>query len=96
MEPSVTIQVTEKQLNAIGKGMKLSVIRECLPELESLCREKDTATAAFNDGVKAVAEKGGVHSSVLSAFVSAVVRDKLKDKQEKAEQLSLLFEEIPA
>ena len=92
----LTINVTSKELSAIGNGMKLSVIRECLPELEQLCRGKIAASDAFADGCKAVAEKGGVHAAVLAAFVSAVVRDKLKDKQEKADQLSLLFEEIPA
>jgi hypothetical protein len=74
---------------------KIETIVKRLPELEQLCSNKASATTAFNDACKAVAENSGIEASVIKKYVAAVFGEKLEAHKQKAEQLQLLFDEIP-
>jgi len=88
-------ELTEK-IKAVGGGIRLTVIRKALPELKIACERKINATQDFAAACKTVAVNAGIDAGVLQAFVSAAVRDKLEEKQARAQQLSLLFNEIEA
>lgn len=94
-----TIHTNSRELKAAAqlatKHIDLGAVRHSMPELEDLCRNKLDAAEEFKVACKAVAEKARVDSAVLQAFVTAVVQDKLKEKQDKAEQLALLFDHVP-
>lgn len=92
--PDLTIHVTDKQFTAVAKGIKLGEIRDSLEELEHLCERKQAAAEQFSDAVKLVALKSAIDATVLSTYVTAKVNDTLKKKQNQAEQLGLLFDEI--
>lgn len=74
--------------------LNIKLIRDSLDELEVACQRKIDLSNAYLDAVKAVARKACVEPSVLAAFINARVKDTLDDQQKKAEQLSLLFDEI--
>lgn len=74
--------------------LNIKLIREALEELEVACQRTIDISNAFADTVKTVARKACVEPAVLAAFVNARVKDTLDDQQKKAEQLSLLFDEI--
>lgn len=93
-DATITITTTDRRLAAAAKGIALPPVREALSNLEALCHHKIAAADAFSDACKAVSEKANLSPSVISAYVTAIVRDKLDDKREKAEQLALLFEEF--
>ena len=92
--PDLTIHVTDKGLSALAKGIKLNEIRGGTDELERLCSRKIDAAEDFTNAVKLIALKAGIDASVLSTFITAKVNDTLKKKQNQAEQLALLFEEL--
>lgn len=93
-EPHLTVHVTDRQLTAASKGIKLSEIRAAQPELEALCNRKIEAAEDFSNAVKLQALKAGIDSSVLATYITAVCNDTLKKKEAQAEQLSLLFSEL--
>lgn len=90
---TIELQTTDRKLAAVAKGIKLGEVRGAISELETLCHHKIAASDAFSDACKRVAEKSGMKAAAISAYVTSIVRDKLEDNREKAEQLSLLFEE---
>jgi hypothetical protein len=57
-------------------------------------RHAHEASETFNDGIKAQAEKAGIQSPVLRAFIIARAGDKFEDRKRDAQQLNLLFENI--
>ena len=93
-EPSLTVHVTDRQMSAAAKGIKLGEIRGASPKLESLCDAKISAAEDFANAVKLAALQAGVDASVLSTYITAKVNDTLRKKQNQAEQLTLLFEEL--
>lgn len=92
--PSLTVHVTDKQLSALSKGIKLSEIRDSMPQLEAACNAKIEVSETFADLCKLVALKTGVDASVLSTYITAVCKDTLNKKQQQVEQLQLLFDEL--
>ena len=92
--PDLTVHVTDRQLSALGKGMKMSAIRGAMDELEKPCRRKMDAAEDFAKACKLQALQGGVDAVVLSTYVTARVNDTLEKKQNQAEQLQILFEEV--
>ncbi len=74
--------------------IKLQPLRVSLKHLMSLKVSADAAREQYNAGVKAVAEKTGLMSSVVSKLVKARSGDKFDDERRKAEQTALLFDEI--
>jgi hypothetical protein len=92
--PDLTIHVTDRQFAAVSKGIKLNEVRGSIEELETLCRRKIDAADDFANACKLAALKGGIDASVLSTYVTAKVNDTLRKKQNQAEQLQILFDEI--
>jgi hypothetical protein len=74
--------------------IKIPQIRKSLDDLEALCHKAIDANDEFRIYVKAVAKAAGIDHTVLGAYVKARVADKLDAQRAKAEQLSLLFDEI--
>ena len=93
-EPHLTVHVTDQGLSAAARGMKLSEIRVATDELERLCTRKIDAAEDFSNAVKLAALKSNIDASVLSTYITAKVNDTLKKKQNQAEQLSILFDEL--
>lgn len=90
---TIHIETTDRLLAAAAKGINLPEVRSALGHLEALGHHKIAAAETFSEACKAVAAKANISPSVLSAYVTAICRDTLDDQREKAEQLSLLFEE---
>ena len=81
--------------NLVESGIvKIPEIRKLLGDLEALCHKAIDANDDFKVGVKLVAKAAGIDPTVLGAYVKARVADKLDAQRAKAEQLSLLFDEI--
>ncbi len=93
-DPQLSIHVTDRQLTAMSKGIKLNEIRGASEELEKLCARKIDAAEDFSNACKVAAIKAGVDAAVLSTYITAKVNDVLKKKQNQAEQLALLFDEL--
>jgi hypothetical protein len=88
-------QVTATDVPAADdRSIKLSELRDSTEELENLCSKKIDAAADFTNAVKLVALKTRIDPSVLSTYITAKVNDTLKKKQNQAEQLALLFDEL--
>ena len=84
-----------KSADGQEQPLKLDVIKKRMPELLKLSTEKEAATEAFSDAVKAVAEKSGFNANAIKKFVAArQAQDGFADKHRDAEQLVLLFETI--
>ncbi len=94
-QPDLTIHVTDKQFSAMSKGIKLAEVRAAHGELEALCNKKIGTAEDFSNAVKLVSLKAGIDASVLSTYITAVCNDTLKKKENQAEQLTLLFSEMP-
>ena len=65
-----------------------------LHELEHACGRAKDMTSAFNEAVKAQAEKHGMDPQALGKFVRARVNDKMQKfeaEQDTMEQLALTF-----
>jgi hypothetical protein len=92
--PDLTVHVTDKEISAAAKGINLSELRGATGELEHLCRRKIDAAEDFTNAVKLIALKSHIDASVLSTYITATVNDTLKKKQNQAEQLALLFDEL--
>lgn len=92
--PDLTVHITDKELSAAAKGIRLNEIRGGTEELEHLCQRKIDAAEDFSNAVKLIALKACIDPSVLSTYITAKVNDTLKKKQNQAEQLALLFDEL--
>lgn len=94
MGGNLEVHITDAGLHAMAKGIRLSEIRGATDKLEALCTAKIDAAEDFANAVKLAALQGGVDASVLSTYITAKVNDTLKKKQNQAEQLALLFDEL--
>ena len=74
--------------------IKMKELESRVVELEDLLRQATAAKDRYNDGVKVVAEKVGLLSSVVNKFVKARVGESFEDEKRKVEQLQLCFDEI--
>src|SRR3990167_5063312 len=94
-EAQTIINLTEGQLSAAAKGINLHELSEsAMGNLRALCQAKIDAAESFTDACEAVADKANLQPAALSAYVNAVVRDKIEKAEEKASQLALLFDEL--
>ena len=75
--------------------IQVSELADAIDELEQLKLKHAAAAEAFNDAVKAVAERSGLMASVVRKVVDARTKDKVEDRRREAAQLNLAFEEIP-
>ena len=92
--PDLTVHIADRGLDAMSKGIKLHEIRGATEELEKLCSRKIDAAEDFTNACKLAALKAGIDASVLSTYITAKVNDTLKKKQNQAEQLAILFDEL--
>ena len=67
-----------------------------IQELLLLKLSAKTAAEDFGSAIRAKAEAAGVQASVLRKYVNALAAKKTPEQKRNAEQLVLLFEEIPA
>lgn len=75
--------------------IKLDKIRDRVRELETLCTRKIDASQNFNIAATAAAQVAGLEATVVKKFITARVKDTERKDAKQAEQLQLLFEEIP-
>jgi len=88
---AVEINAEQQQQGTIN----LNVLQSRMQHLQDLAVQARAAAEAYRDALKATAEEAGVDTSALRAYVNARVRDDggVKAKH-RAEQLSLLFDEL--
>lgn len=75
--------------------IKLDKIRPRVRELENLYTRKVDASQSFNDAASAAATLAGLDAKVVKKFITARVKDTERKEAKQAEQLQLLFDEIP-
>ena len=93
-DPVTYENFTPAKISALRLGIKLSEIRAAIPELEAACNRKIDASENFANLCKLVALKSGIDASVLSTYINAVCNETLAKKENQANQLTLLFEEM--
>lgn len=74
--------------------IKMSVVKECVGELERLYTKKQEASEDFNTAVKSIAEKAGINSGPLKKFVVARCKEKIPEVTRDQEQLALLLFDV--
>ena len=92
--PVPQITITDTGMSALSKGMHLSEIRGAIGELEAACNRAIEANEDFTAICQLKALQGGVDPAVLKTFITARCNDRVKKTENKAEQLSILFDEI--
>lgn len=78
-------------------AINLAPLRDSLKELEVAATRAADLQAAYRDLLHAIAEKTGLAAPVIRSYVAARLSesDKARDrKKERAQQLSLLFDEV--
>lgn len=77
---------------------KWNTIKEGCSEMMRAYKKLESAREAFNDCVKAVAERGNINAASLKRLIKASAGGDFKDEQRKIDQQATLFEmvgEIP-
>lgn len=87
-QPAEQIEITKLDI------VRGSLTQEVIHELELTYRRKVDLSNAFSDACDHQAQKAGIHSSVLKAWIKARVEDKEAEHKSKAEQLQMLFDEL--
>lgn len=77
------------------KVIELDELRSRLDDLVALKIKAGRAQKSYAEAVTATAEKSGLLSSVVNKFVSSRAGSNFLDNKKRAEQLALVFEEIP-
>lgn len=93
-----TSATTPKIDNAIVGGaiIKMDALRNMTKELENAYEMQRASRAAYNEKVKAAAEKSGLGQPVIRAYICARMVEQSEQGEKKAEharQLALVFEE---
>lgn len=91
-------EATEPQGRKDNQGqdavLQISELADKLQRLQKLKIQADEAKEDFSSAVKAVALKAGLLASVVRKVVAARTGDRVSDEKRKADQLSLVFEEL--
>ena len=89
------VEINTQQQAQQKEAVRLSVVQSRIRHLQDLAVQAKAAAEAYRDALKATAEEAGIDADALRAFVNARIRDDggVKQKQ-RAEQLSLLFDEL--
>lgn len=82
-------------VRALGQGINLTAIITTIPKLEAACNRKIEATEDYGNAIKIAALQAGLLPGVLSQYIVARCTDSVKKKARSADQLSLLFGELP-
>ena len=93
-EQQTIINITDKGLSALGKGMRVNEIRMAIPELEAACNAAVEYAERFNDLCKLIGLKAGTDPAVIKTFITARCNERVAKVEARAEQLSILFDEI--
>lgn len=78
-----------------SKVIVLDELRKRLDDLVALKIKAGRAQKAYTEAVTATAEKSGLLSSVVNHFIAKRAGSNFLDAKKRAEQLALVFEEIP-
>lgn len=92
-EAAISFDVNTKN-HQIGT-IKMAELEKSIGELSDLFAIKQTSAQAYTDAVKRVSQKSGIDPQVIKTYIAAIMNDKLEELHERAEQLSLVFEEGP-
>jgi len=85
-----------KKATILTEGViQLDVVKQSLVFLTERYIIAQDAAADYKNVVDAVAEKSNIDASVIKTFIAAKHKDKCRVKKHLADQLSLLFEELP-
>lgn len=82
------------------KPKPMKVIEDALEDLERLCTLKLAAAETFSKACAAVSEKSWkeshikLDSSVIRSYVTARVRNRIEEYNERAEQMNLLMDDV--
>ena len=88
------INITSQGLSSVAKGMHLNEIRTAIPELEAACNHAIEAAEDYDNVCKLIALKAGTDAAVVKTFITARCKENVAKTENKAEQLSILFNEI--
>ena len=88
------VYMTDEELSELSQDIKLSVIRNSLPELEAAYNINIKSAEHFSALVNRVALKAGVSAAVLAIYITAVCQHGLSNKQRQTNQLSVLFDKL--
>ncbi len=83
-----------KDCDGQEKIIELDELRKALPVLTQDYATYAQAKVVLNESIKATAERAGLLSSVVRKLVVSRASDKTIDDKRKAQQMSLVFEEI--
>lgn len=81
---------------ASGAVLRIDTLRNMTKELENAYELQRASRAAYNEKVKAAAEKSGLAQPVIRSYICARMVEKSEAGEKKAEharQLALVFEE---
>jgi hypothetical protein len=74
--------------------VKTDVLKDKVADLVHLHNKAAAAAETYGDAIKTTAEKAGLLASVVRKFVAARAGEKFEEEKKKAEQLSLVFDEV--
>ena len=78
-----------------GSSVNVGVVQSRIRYLQDLAVQAKAAADDYREALKATAEEAGIDAGALRAYVNARIRDDGGVKQrQRAEQLSLLFDEL--
>ena len=78
----------------MNNPVNLSTLKECMPELLAIHREKSDAAIKFTAAIDAVSERTFVDKSTLRKVISALVKDRIESDKTAADELSELLNEL--
>lgn len=74
--------------------IKMEAVKDRIEDLVGLYNAAAQAKEDLSSAVKAVAEKAGLLATVVNKFVAARAGENFEEAKTKAQQLSLVFEEV--
>lgn len=78
----------------MSEAIQLESLVKRLPDLETLFAKVEASKLALDEAIKAVAQNSRIDKSVIKKFLAERMSEKFEEAKEKAQQLSLLFDEI--
>jgi hypothetical protein len=78
----------------MNNPVNLTTLKERIPELLAIHREKSDAALKFTAAIEAVSEKTFVDKATLRKAVSALVKDRIETDKTAADELSELLNEL--
>lgn len=93
--PSTSTSVSgRKDKDGVEKSIELWPLKKKLKHLMATKENADAARDNYNAAIKAVAEETGLMAVVVKKLVKARADDKVFDEKRKADQLSMVLDEV--